>query len=203
MCRHINKNYLEKFFFFTDSINNEIIKKILKFKNISIIYNSFNKNNNFKELNQIKIFCKKNNIKLYITNDLKLAINIKADGLFLNNSFKKKLLISYKRHNFKIITGVHSQREYWLKTVEIYDDLIISPIYHNNKYSINQILGPIKFNLLTLDWGKRKYALGGINLNNLKKIYLTKSYGVGFISLINNPQIKKPVCFDNKRAFKN
>jgi thiamine-phosphate pyrophosphorylase len=202
MCRHTNKDYLEKFFFFTDSINNEIINKILNFRNISIIYNSFNKNNNFEELNQIKNFCKKNNIKLYITNDLKLAIKIKADGLFLNNSYKKKLLISYKKNNFKIIAGVHSQKEYWLKAAEMFDDLIISPIYYNNKYSINQILGPIKFNLLTLDWEKRKYALGGINLNNLKKINLTKSYGVGFISLINNPQIKKPVCFNNKRAFK-
>jgi thiamine monophosphate synthase len=203
MCRHINKNYLEKFFFFTDSIDNEIIKKIVNFKNISIIYSAFNKNNNLNELNKIKNFCKKNNIKLYITNDLKLAINIKADGLFLNNNFKEKLIINYNKHNFKIIAGVHSQKEYWLKTVEMYDDLIISPIYYNNKYSINKILGPIKFNLLTLDWGKRKYALGGINLNNLKKIYLTRSYGVGFISLINNPQIKKPVCFNNKRAFKN
>jgi thiamine monophosphate synthase len=201
MCRHINKNYLEKFFFFTDSINNEIIKKIIKFKNISIIYSTSNKNNNLNELNKIKSFCKKSNIKLYITNDLKLAINIKADGLYLNNNFKKKIIINYKKSTFKIITAVHSQREYWLKTVEIYDDLIISPIYYNNKYSINKILGPIKFNLLTLGWDKRKYALGGINLNNLKKIYLTKSYGVGFVSLIKNAQIKKPVCFNNRRAF--
>ena len=203
MCRHINKNYLENFFFFATSINNAIKKKILKFKNISIIYNTFNRNNSYKELNQIKIFCKKNNIKLYITNDLKLAINIKADGLFLTNSFKKKIIINYKKPTFKIITGVHSQREYWLKTAEIYNDLIISPIYYNNKYSNNKILGPIKFNLLSLHWKKRKYALGGVNLNNLKKIYLTKSYGVGFISLINIAQIKKPVCFNNKRAFKN
>jgi len=132
MCRHINKNYLEKFFFFTDSINNEIIKKIIKFKNISIIYSTSNKNNNLNELNKIKSFCKKSNIKLYITNDLKLAINIKADGLYLNNNFKKKIIINYKKSTFKIITAVHSQREYWLKTVEIYDDLIISPIYYNN-----------------------------------------------------------------------
>jgi len=201
MPRHINKDYLEKFFFFTDSINNEIIKKIIKFKNISIIYSTSNKNNNLNELNKIKSFCKKSNIKLYITNDLKLAINIKADGLYLNNNFKKKIIINYKKSTFKIITAVHSQREYWLKTVEIYDDLIISPIYYNNKYSINKILGPIKFNLLTLGWDKRKYALGGINLNNLKKIYLTKSYGVGFVSLIKNAQIKKPVCFNNRRAF--
>jgi thiamine monophosphate synthase len=201
MCRHINKNYLEKFFFFTDSINNEIIKKIIKFKNISIIYSTSNKNNNLNELNKIKSFCKKSNIKLYITNDLKLAINIKADGLYLNNNFKKKIIINYKKSTFKVITAVHSQREYWLKTVEIFDDLIISPIYYNNKYSINKILGPIKFNLLTLGWDKRKYALGGINLNNLKKIYLTKSYGVGFVSLIKNAQIKKPVCFNNRRAF--
>jgi len=43
--------------------------------------------------------------------------------------------------------------------------------------------------------------LGGINLGNLKKTYLTTSYGVGFISLIEDLKIKKPACFFNRRAF--
>lgn len=200
MSRHLNKNYIENFFFFTNQINNETVNQILKFKNISIIYTTFNESENLKELKKIHLFCKKNNIKLYITNNYKLAIQIKSDGIFLNNKFKKKLNINYKKLNFKIIVGIHSQREYYHKK-EISEDIMISPIFYNNKYSINKILNPIKFNLLSLHWAGRKYALGGINFYNLKKTYLTNCYGVGFISLIKEPKIKKPVCFFNKRAF--
>ena len=56
-----------------------------------------------------------------------------------------------------------------IKTKENFENLIVSPIFYNDKYSINKILNAIKFNLLTLNWKKRKYALGGINLNNLRK----------------------------------
>ena len=201
MSRHLNKNYIENFFFFTDQINNEIINQVLKFKNISIIYNTFGKSENLKEVEKIQVFCKKNNIKLYITNNYKLAIKVKSDGIFLNNQFKQKLIFNYKRLNFKTIIGVHSQQEYYQKTIEAFETTMVSPIFYNKKYSVNKILNPIKFNLLTLYWKKRKYALGGININNLKKIYLTTSYGVGFISLIEGLKIKKPVCFFNRRAF--
>jgi thiamine monophosphate synthase len=201
MSRHLNKNYIENFFFFTDLINNEIIHQILKFKNISLIYNTLDKNENLKELMKIKLFCNKNNIKLYIKNNIKLAVKIKADGVFLNNEFKKKILQKNEKLNFKIIVGIHSVKEFYLKKYEHYSDVIISPIFYNKKYSINKILNPVKFNLMSLYWKKRKYALGGINKNNFKKIYLTSSIGVGFVSLINDLKIKKPVCFFNKRAF--
>jgi thiamine-phosphate pyrophosphorylase len=201
MSRHLNKNYIENFFFFTDQINNEIINQVLKFKNISVIYNTLKKSENLKELGKIQTFCKKNNIKLYITNNYKLAIKVKSDGVFLNNQFKQKLIFNCNKLNFKTVVGVHSQQEYYQKTKELSYDTIISPIFYNNKYSINKILNPIKFNLLSLNWGGRKYALGGINLDNLKKTYLTTSYGVGFVSLIKDLKIKKPACFFNRRAF--
>jgi thiamine-phosphate pyrophosphorylase len=201
MSRHLNKNYIENFFFFTDQINNKIINQVLKFKNISVIYNTLEKSENLKELGKIQVFCKKNNIKLYITNNYKLAIKVKSDGVFLNKQFKQKLIFNCNKLNFKRIVGVHSQQEYYQKTKELSYDTIISPIFYNNKYSINKILNPIKFNLLSLNWRGRKYALGGINLGNLKKTYLTTSYGVGFISLIEDLKIKKPACFFNRRAF--
>jgi len=201
MCRHLNKNYIENFFFFTDSINNVTIHQILKFKNISLIYNTINQNENFNELIKIKLFCKKNNIKLYIKNNFKLAVKIKADGVYLNNEFSRKLLQKYEKLNFKIIIGIHSIKEFYLKKYESSMDVIISPIFYNKKYSVNQILNPVKFNLMSLDWKKRKYALGGINNDNFKKIYLTTSIGIGFVSLIKDLKVKKPVCFFNKRAF--
>jgi thiamine monophosphate synthase len=201
MSRHLNKNYIENFFYFTDQINDQTSNQILKFKNISIIYNILNESENLKELEKIRLFCRRNNIKLYIKNNYKLAIKVKCDGIFLNNEFRQKLTINYRKINFKTIIGIHSQQEFYHKTKETFENIIISPIFYNKKYSVNKILNPLKFNLLSLNWPKRKYALGGINIKNLKKIYLTKSYGVGLVSLIEDLKIKKPVCFFNRRAF--
>ncbi len=52
---------------------------------------------------------------------------------------------------------------------------MLSPIFFNRKYSINKILRIIKFNLITLNWNCNICALGGIKLDNLKMIKLTKS----------------------------
>jgi hypothetical protein len=40
--------------------------------------------------------------------------------------------------------------------------------YHNIKGTINKILNPIKFNLISKNWDKEICALGGIKDNNLK-----------------------------------
>jgi hypothetical protein len=57
---------------------------------------------------------------------------------------------------------------------------------------------------MTLEWKKKLIALGGINESNLRKIFLTKSCGLGFVSLMENLKIKKPVYFiKNTRAFVN
>jgi nicotinate-nucleotide pyrophosphorylase len=68
---------------------------------------------------------------------------------------------------------------------------MLSPIFFNKKYSLNQILGPIKFNLISLNWNCRICALGGIKLNNLKMINLTKVKAISFMSLINSEDLNK------------
>jgi hypothetical protein len=57
------------------------------------------------------------------------------------------------------------------------------------------LLGIIKFNLLSQNWENNVFALGGISFLNLKKLQMTKIKGFAFNTLINNPQIKKPVLF--------
>jgi 2-keto-3-deoxy-6-phosphogluconate aldolase len=56
---------------------------------------------------------------------------------------------------------------------------MLSPIFYNNKYSQNQILNPIKFNLISLNWKTNLCALGGINKTNIRKINLTKAMSIG------------------------
>ena len=61
---------------------------------------------------------------------------------------------------------------------------MLSPIFYNNKYSQNQILNPIKFNLISLNWKTEVCALGGISDENTNKIKSTKVKSIGIKSWI-------------------
>ena len=68
---------------------------------------------------------------------------------------------------------------------------MLSPIFFNKKYSLNKILGTIKFNLITLNWNCKVCALGGIKLNNFRMINLTRAGSISFMSLINSEDLNK------------
>lgn len=190
-----NKLYQENFFFFTTNINEEIGKNVVKFKNVAIIYNNKyieNENNFFKILN----FCKSNNIKFFIVDNLRLAIKYKLDGLVISNNNKHTYLnINNYKKNFKIIGKVHTQNEYYFKIKQNCTTVFLSPIFKNLKYNASKILTVSKFNQISKDWTINVCALGGINLDNIKKIKMTKAKGVGFTSLILDQKTKKPVLF--------
>ena len=50
----------------------------------------------------------------------------------------------------------------------------------------NKKIGVIKFNLITNNFKSQFCGLGGINMENIKKIRLTKSVGISGIRIINN-----------------
>ena len=190
-----NKFYQEKFYFFTTYINEQMIKNVVKFKNIAIIYNNkyIDNENNF--LN-IKNFCKSNNIKFFILDNLKLAIKHKLDGIILSHNNKRTYLnVNNYKKNFKIIGKAHSQNEYSFKIKQNCTAIFLSPIFQNLKYNSSKILSINKFNQISKDWKTNIYALGGINFENIKKVRMTKAKGIGFMSLILNHKIKKPVLF--------
>jgi len=190
-----NKFYQENFYFFTTYINEQISKNVVKFKNIAIIYDSKYIENESNFL-KIKNFCKKNNIKFFIIDNLKLAIKYKLDGLVLSHNNKCNYLnISTYKKNFKVIGKVHSQHEYFFKIKQNCSGVLLSPIFKNLKYQISKILNINKFNQISKYWKTNIYALGGVNFENIKKIKMTKAKGVGFIDLISSSKIKKPVLF--------
>jgi thiamine-phosphate pyrophosphorylase len=190
-----NKFYQEKFYFFTTYINEQMIKNVVKFKNIAIIYNNkyIDNENNFLK---IKNFCKNNNIKFFILDNFRLAVKYKLDGIILSHNNKRAYLnLNNYKKNFKIIGKVHSQNEYSFKIKQNCTAILLSPIFQNLKYNTSKILSISKFNQISKDWRTNVYALGGINFENIKKIKMTKAKGIGFISLALNHKIKKPVLF--------
>lgn len=190
-----NKFYQENFYFFTTYINEQMIKNVVKFKNIAIIYNNkyIDNENNFLK---IKNFCKSNHIKFFIIDNLRLAIKYNLDGLVISHNNKRTYLnVNNCKKNFKIIGKVHTQNEYYFKIKQNCTAVFLSPIFQNLKYNTSKILTINKFNQISKNWKTNVCALGGINFENIKKIKMTKAKGLGFASLISNLKIKKPVLF--------
>ena len=190
-----------KFYFFIDTLDEIIRKNIKNFKKLSFVYKSDSINDiNNANIKTIKNFCKKNQIPFFISDNFKLAKKYGADGIFLSSSYKKIGNIVLKK-NFKIIGSAHNQLEYSLKNKQSCELIMLSPLFYNKKYSQNKILNVCKFNLISMGWDKKICALGGISLNNFKKLNMTRCSAVAFISLMKENQKKSPLTISSKRAF--
>ena len=77
-----------KFFVFLDKYNSEIFKN--KNINISVIYRNYKDRNRENQLIKIARACKQNRYQLYVSNDLKLAHKVKADGIYIPSFNKTK-----------------------------------------------------------------------------------------------------------------
>lgn len=192
-----NTLYSDCFYLFTSDINCLSKKNILKFKNISLIYQEKKNEIHYSNFIKIKKFCKKNRIKLYILDNFKLAIKHHLSGIILSKTNKVNFFINkfLLKKNFKIIGKIHNQREYIQKKLLGCSEFFLSPLFKNNKYSDNKLLGTHKFRLTSLLWKEKIYALGGLNYFNFNKIKLLKCQGVGFANFIHDPKIKKPTLF--------
>ena len=184
---------IERYYCFIDDINNEIKINILKFRNISLIFRPKQKQLNSLNFIKIKNFCKKNNIKLYGYDNYKIVTQNKLQGLVISSNYKRQILNPYFKDQFKIIGIAHNQMEYYNKYRQGCSVTMLSPLFFNKKFSLNKILGPTRFRLMSANWKTNICALGGLNLNNIKKLGLIKLNSVGFASLISNQEIKKPV----------
>lgn len=193
-----------KFYFFTEKLNDCTTQNILKFKKICIIYKPTDINNiNHIEVLNIKKFCKRNKILFFVSDNLKLTLKYKADGIFLSSWNKKILNLHNYKRGFYVIGAAHNISEYFFKIRQNCQTIILSPIFYNQKYTRNKILGVIKFNLITLNWKTKICALGGISLKNLNKIRATRASSIGFVSLLSSYNTKSLPTISMGRLFKN
>ena len=84
------------------------------------------------------------------------------------------------KKKFSVIGAAHNQLEYIYKSKQSCQEVMLSPIFENSKYSPNKILNIIKFNNISNHWKEKIIALGGLNLKNINKIQMTKIGGIGF-----------------------
>ena len=101
--------YLPKLFIFLDQYNNLIFKNNIT--NIGVIYRNYRSKNREDELMKIAKACKNKKIKLYISNNLKLAIKFKADGIYIPAFNKTERFNNMEKRNMTIIGSAHNQKE--------------------------------------------------------------------------------------------
>jgi thiamine monophosphate synthase len=175
------KNNKLDYYIFIEELNEIIVRNLIKLKQKKIKIHIICSERNYLIISK---FSKKNKIPLYIINNLKLAIQYKAKGIFLTASNKSLKSNIKETTKLEVIGSAHSQFEYSIKRKQNCSTIMLSPIFYNIKYSPNKILSPIKFNLIALNWNIKVCALGGINNKNIKLIKLTKSKSIGVKSLI-------------------
>ena len=110
--------YKNNKYYFINKFDTNIIDK--QDKSTIIIYRNYSEKKIDKLLIlKIKNYCKKKKIKFYLSNNIKLAINLSLDGAYIP-SFNKDfnhLSFSYKK-SFKIIGSAHNLKQIRNKEIQ-------------------------------------------------------------------------------------
>ena len=87
--------YLPNLFVFVDRYNNQMFKN--NNTNMGVIYRNYNDPKRIIELIKIAKACKKNRYQLFVANDIKLALKVGADGIYIPSFNKSKKFINLEK----------------------------------------------------------------------------------------------------------
>ena len=172
----MHTNNLRKYYFINNFDTKNVDKQTL---NTSIIYRNYDTNDSLKTIIKLKKHCKKKGYKFFLSNNVKLAINLSLDGAYIPSFNTSTNHLSYsKRKNFLLIGSAHNNKEIKIKEKQGVKILFLSSIFKKNK----NYLGLNKFRLLSILTNKEIIALGGVSNKNLKKLNLVNCTGFAGIS---------------------
>ena len=168
---------LKKKYYFIKNFNTTELKKLNS--NTDVIYRNYEKKPAITELLKMRTFCKRKGIKLYLSNNIQLAIKLGFDGAYIPSFNKSLRHLNYKlKKNFRILGSAHNIKEIRLKEKQRVSLIFVSSIFKKNK----NYLGLYKFLNLEKLTNKNVIALGGINRGNLKILSFTNCAGFAGIS---------------------
>ena len=128
---------------------------------------------------KIKNYCRKKKLKFILSNNVRLAIKLNLDGVYIPSFNKNFNHLNYSLNKkFKIIGSAHNIREIRIKELQNVDSIFLSSLFKKNK----NYLGIYKFKLLSNLTKKKIVVLGGVSKKNLKKIKTLKNSGFAGIS---------------------
>ena len=172
---HYNLN--TKYYFINNFDTNNIVKQD---RQTIIIYRNYtSKKIDKSKFLEFKNYCKKKGLKLYLSNNIKLALELKLDGAYIPSFNKKFNHLNYKYDkNFKIVGSAHNLKEIKINELQKVEAIFISSLFKKNK----NFLGINRFKNLSGLTKKRIIALGGINKENIKLLNLLNKSGFAGIS---------------------
>ena len=172
----MHNKFLNKYYFINKFDQSHIDKQC---KETTIIFRNYNQKIDKKLILQLKNYCKKKGNKFLLSNNIRLAINLDLDGVYIPsfNTDKRHLAYSFKK-NFIILGSAHNIYQMRTKELQCVSAIFLSSIFKKNK----NYLGLNKFKLLSFLSNKPVIALGGISNNNSKKLKLTNCLGFAGIS---------------------
>ena len=171
--------YLPNLFIFLDRYNNQIFEN--NNTNIGIVYRNYNDPKRETELIKIAKACRKKRYQLFVSNDIKLALKVRADGIYIPSFNKTKKFFNLEKKNLTILGSSHNQKEIREKISQKCHAIFLSPIFYVKK-SIN-LLNVYKFNYLSRSNKVNILALGGITEYNVRKLRLLDIKGFGGIRM--------------------
>ena len=125
-------NFLPQQYYFIDKFDKKNIDK-LKI-NAGIIYRNYTKKLDKKLILKLKYYCKKKRLKFFISNNFKIAYQLKLDGVYIpsfNTNFRH---LNYQvRHSFITIGSAHNIKEIRIKELQKTDLIFLSSIFKKNK----------------------------------------------------------------------
>ena len=122
-------NYLLLKYYFINDFDTKNIDKQDQ-RTILIFRNLFLKKIDENQILQIKNYCKKNKKIFFISNDIKLAIKLNLNGVYIPsfNQCTKHLSYSFKK-DFQIIGSAHNLKEIKIKELQKINKIFILSIF--------------------------------------------------------------------------
>ena len=183
------QNFFPKIYCYINDYNLTELSRLSN--NINLIYRNYNNQNDLETILKLRTFCKKEKRKLFLSNNIKLALKLKLDGVYIP-SFNKKINYSNIYNmpkKFKIIGSAHNISEINLKKIQGCDEIFLSSIFKVKKSK--KFLGILKFNLISNQCKEKIVALGGLNENNYKRLKSTNAIGFASINWAKKNGLRK------------
>ena len=159
--------------FDTKNIKKQDKRTVIIFRNYS-----FKKIDEFQIL-KIRNYCRKSRRIFILSNNIKLAIKLDLDGVYIPSFNKSTDHLSYSlKKNFQILGSAHNFKEIKIKEKQKVNKIFISSLFKKNK----NFLGINKFKLLSKLTEKEVIALGGVSKKNIKLLKLINSFSFAGIS---------------------
>ena len=178
----------KKYFLIIESIKDINLNNIKKRNKFTIIYRNKKKIDEKEDLKKFRNNCRLKSIDFFIANNLKLAVYLNSDGIYLSSYNKSFRASSQKRTSFHIIGSAHNFKEVYHKKKQGCKFILFSRLFKVSYKPHMQNLGVIKFNNFSKLMCKGIIPLGGINISNINKLKMVQSEGFALMTEVK----KKP-----------